>query len=716
MMCKIGSDYLDGFPDVEVERKIKLFENLDQSDGDVSFQFDVAETSKNARLLSYPVPDSTSKEVYHRIDCDLQDDSGVSLYVGFLRIERRVKREFISLSFFSGNSNWFGLIAGNLSDMDMSSYDREQTTTSIGASFMADEGLVYPLVDNGGLLTRSYKHIKVEDFIGAFYVKTVLKKIFTDSQIKLNGELFDDPLYQKLITLKNSKSQTEIDARSSYIHTSFTARTFATQTPVIWDDESTFPYRDGSQNNFNLVTGRYTADVRMILKVEVNLRSEDHPFEYVEEVYIYKNGVLNKMSRSPQGESISSVTSLVPMEPGDYVTIDTWFGGINPATYNIIDGTVKFTPNYIYKIFGDAVLPKWTKQQYVSNIFQLFNVITSFDSKTKTLTCNLFDKLKEKEPIDISRYVNIDEIDYTSFISSFGKKSKFSFDKVEFDEVKDYNIANYFDYGVGVINVDNDFLPEEENIIELEFAYPFSYINGVFDMSMERTNLIELDEGDSVEYTAVTDSSGVARFAIPDDIFLDNDLVRITDSTNTAYNGDWIINDVGSGYIEIEGLPFTANSTGTITKLNYTYNNSDDVYLLVNIPNYSVPKFSGFTSLRFETTNRTFYSVGYFSLLDTARQINIDYKQSLSFGDIQDPIFYQRTILETYWGLVSRVLNDPVKPICTGVMPANVYRSIDFLRPLLVKTLDTSNIYYSNLMSGYRSSYDPFRLELIKLP
>jgi hypothetical protein len=49
------------------------------------------------------------------------------------------------------------------------------------------------------------------------------------------------------------------------------------------------------------------------------------------------------------------------------------------------------------------------------------------------------------------------------------------------------------------------------------------------------------------------------------------------------------------------------------------------------------------------------------------------------------------------------------------VMPANVYRSIDFLRPLLIQTLDTSNIYYANLMSGYRSSYEPFRIELIKL-
>jgi hypothetical protein len=712
MMCKIGSDYLDGFPDVEVERKIKLFENLDQSDGDVSFQFDVPETSKNARLLSYPVPDSTSKEVYHRIDCDLQDDSGVSIYVGFLRIERRVKRELISLSFFSGNSNWFGLISGNLSELDMSQYDVEQNEANIIASWANTSGLTFPLVDAGALLSRSFKNVKIEDLVGALYVHTVITKIFNSATIKLTGELFEEPLYQKLITLKNSKSQTEIDARSAYIHTSLVSRTFATQTPVTWDDDSTFPYYNGG--NFNLVTGRYTADVKMNLKVEANLRSEDHPFQYVEEIYIYVNGVLRKLSRSPQGNAISTVTDLIPLNPGDYVTIDTWFGGIDPATFNIIDGTVKFTPNYIYKTFGDAALPSWTKQQYVSNIFQLFNVITSFDPKTKTLTCNLFEKLKEKEPIDISRYVTVEEVDYTSFVSYFGKKSKFSYNEIDFDEVGDYNLSNYFKYGVGAINVDNEFIPEEEDIINLEFSNPFSYINGIFDMSMDRMNLIELNEGDSQDFTSVTNAV-TARFNVPEDIWGVDDLMRITDSTNPNYNGEYSISAVGTGWVELFGLSFDTDATGTLTKLDYSYSNDDDVFLLVNIPSYSVPKFSGNDFIYLGVTEQSVWGLAYFSLLNTARQINIDYKQSLTFGEIQDPLFYQRTILETYWSLVSRVLNDPVKPICTGVMPANVYRSIDFLRPLIIQTLDTSNIYYANLMSGYRSSYEPFRIELIKL-
>lgn len=716
MMLKVANDYLDFDGIVEVEKKIKLFENLDSSDGDVSFGFEVPETSKNLRLLNYPVPDSISKSVYRRIDCDLQDDSGVSLYQGFLRIERRIKRDYISLGFFSGNSNWFGLISGNLQDMDMSAHDIEQTRANIVSSWANTSGLTFPLVDNGGLISRSFKQIKIEDLVGGFYVHTVFKKIFTDSQIKLRGELFDEPLYNKLITIKNSKSQGEVDNRSANVHTSSSVRIFSTRTKVTWDDDSNYPYYDGSQNNFDLPNSKYVPDVKMLLSVDATLQSEPHEFQYYNKIYIYVNGVSVKEAQSPQDQEIVSVKANILVEPGDDVEIWTWFGGIDPTTLNIIDGTVKFTPVFLYKTFGVAALPNWTKQDYVSSIFQVFNVITHFDPKTKTLTCNLFDKLKEKPPIDISRYVNVEDVDYSSFISSFGRQSTFSYSEVDFDEVKDYNIGNFFKYGQGYIPVNNDFLPETESVIESGFSNPFSYINGVFDMSMERTNLIELTEEESTDITSITDESGNARFAIDDDIFAVGDLVRITESTNPAYNGDWVVSAIDTGWIEAHGLSFDTDATATVTKVSFVYNSTDDVYLLVNIPLYEIDKFSGNDSIFFEDTIETAWGVAYFSLLNTNRQINIDYKQSLSFGAIEDPLFYQRTILQTYWSLVARVLNDPAKPICTGVMPYNVYNSIDFLRPVIIKTLETSNLYYFNLMSGYRSSYEQFRMELIKLP
>lgn len=718
MMLKVESEYLDFNGTVELEQKVKLFENLDSSDGDVSFQFDVEETSKNVRLLNYPIADHLTKSTYRRINCDLQDDSGVSLQVGFLRIERRIKRDRIALSFFSGNSNWFGLISGNLSELDMSQYDIDQTIANIESSWSNTEGIAFPLVDNGGLLTRSYPHVKIEDFVGAFYVKTVFKKIFQASYIKLQGELFEDPFYNALITLKNSKSQTEIDARSTYVHTSNSPDPNGGlgYTKMVFDDDFNFPYFDGSQDNFSLVDDRYTADVKMVVKADLTINETIVPGlvgEYRVAFYVNGVSVSELIFFTPKDPVVYS--ALISMEAGDYLEVYTY----NEAQISadpITDATLKITPNFVYKTFGTAAVPNWTKQEYVSAIFQVFNVITSFEPKTKTLTCNLFDKIKEKEPIDISEYVTVEETDFESFISSFGKKSTFSYNEVDFDEIKDYNIANYFKYGQGFLEVNNDFIPEEESVIESNFSNPLSYINGVFDMSMERLNLIELDEGDSTEITSVSDNGGIARFNIADDLFILGDLIRITESSNPAYNGDYIINAQATGYFELAGVGFDATATATVTKLNYTYNNSDDVFLLVNIPLYETSKFTGNPSILFEDEVKTSLGLAYFALLNTNRQINIDYKQSLSFGEIQDPLFYQRTILETYWSLVSRVLNDPVKLINTGLMPTNVYRSIDFLRPLMVKTLESSNLYYCNTISGYKSSYENFRIDTIKLP
>lgn len=719
MMLKVSNDYLDCDVDVEVERKIKLFEEIDSSDGDVSFAFDVEETNKNFRLLGIPHPDSISKLVYQRIPCDLQDDSGVSLYDGFLRIERRVKRDRISLSFFSGNSNWFGLISGNLIDMDMSQYDIEQTEANIISSWANTSGLTFPLVDHGGLLTRSYPQVKIEDLVGGFYVSTVFKKIFTDSQIKLTGELFEERLYHKLITVKNSKDQSEINARSSYVNkTSTTVLPFQVEVPILYDDDSTYPFNDGSQDNFDITTSTYTADVKVNLLLESTLVGISTGTFSVLLQTIFVNGVQVRIKGFgfPDGPEVTMSWSVqVPLNAGDVLEIRGFHTNADGDAASLIRGTLKITPTFIYKTFGGAALPNWTKQQYVSSIFQVFNVITSFDPKTKTLTCNLFDKLKEKTPIDISKYVTVEETDFTEFISSYGKNSTFSYKEIDFDNLKEYNIGNFFKYSQGAIQVDNDFIPENEEILSSDFSNPFSYLNSVFSMSMERTNLIELGEDESVTFDDVGDSSGDALFHISDDVFNIGDLVRIQNSTNSVYNGDWVVKTIPANHITVHGLPFDTAASGDIIKLSYEYSNSDDVFLMVNIPLYPSINFSD-ANILFETTIQTSWGLAYFSILDTAHQINIDYKQSLSFGEIQDPLFYQRTILETYWSLVSRVLNDPVKPICTILMPANVYRLIDFLRPLLIETEETRNVYYCNLISGYKGSYLPARLDAIKLP
>jgi hypothetical protein len=287
---------------------------------------------------------------------------------------------------------------------------------------------------------------------------------------------------------------------------------------------------------------------------------------------------------------------------------------------------------------------------------------------------------------------------------------------VDFPELKEYNQGKYFKYGQGVIEVNNDFIDTEADILESDFSNPVAYQSNVFDMSMERMNLIELEEGDNLDFTAVTDSSGVARFAIPEDIFEVGDLVRIRESLNTAYNGDWVVETVGAGWVEFTGLPFDTDTTGSMAKLDYVYSNDEDVFLVVNVPNYELYKFSGVPLFLLETASVSALAVGYFDIINTNKQINGDFLYSLSFGGIDDPAHYQITLTERYFDLLGRVLNDPVKLFSVAHLPLHVYDRLDFLSPVTIKTMDTTNRYYLNRITGYKESYLPCTLELIKLP
>jgi hypothetical protein len=722
MMLKIGSEYLDFNGGVELEKKNKLFEDIASVDGDVSFEFFVDDNSHNARLLSYPVPDSISKVVYHRINAELQDDSGVTLHSGFIRIERRVSRETLALSFFSGNSNWFGLISGHLSELDFSAYDVDQTQANIISSWSQTSGIVFPFLDNGGLVTRSAPEVKVEDFVGGFYVHTIFRKIFTSAGIKLQGELLDDWRYRNLVCISTSRDQSEIDARSMYAHkTENQVIALATLTDVTYDDDFTDPYFDGSNNSFNLATGEYTADVKMSLQIDSTLSY--HTTGITLGLFAQRflvNGVSVKskvIGTTANVVNTNSYSTTLNLEAGDVLKVEVFEDNGEGDAGTVLGGSLKITPLYIYRTLGQSAVPNWTQQEFVSNIMRIFNVLPSFEPKQGILTLNLFEKLKIKEPIDISSYVSDVQTDYTDFISDYAKRSILSYNEVEFEDLKLYNKGKIFKYGQGSIEVDNDFLGAEADILESDFSNPVDYVNAVFDASIGKTNLIELEEGEEVTFDDVADNgAGLAAFHISNEIFQVGDLVRIYDSTNVSYNGDYIVDQIPTGHVVFNTLAFDTAADGKIVKLNYKYSSDENVFLFINIPNYTVTKFAGGPIVWDDDTTIPSTALAYFDMINTGREVNLEFIYSLSFGGVEDPLRYMVDMVDSYFHLFSRVLNDPVKLNCTCAMPANVYRSIDFLRPLMVKTLETSNIYYGNKMSGYQSSYENFLFELVKLP
>jgi len=722
-MIKVSNEYLDFDDVIEMEKQIKLFEDISTTDGDFSYAFELQKTLHNTRLLQNPFPDSISKLVYQRIPAEILNDSGAVTYSGYLRIERIT--QVYECSFFSGNNNWFGMIGGQLQDLDFSVFDIDNNEITIVDSWDNTEGLVFPLLDNGPLITRSWAQIKIEDFVAGLYVKTIFKKVFTDAGIKIQGELLEDWRYQHLLCVANSKNEDLILSASSFVEKNVSqVIPFNTTVQVAWDNDSVIPYFDGSLNSFDLPNDQYIAPLKMTVMVNFSDVYLGTGFGGLVLTAIRVNGVNVRTVAVGAIENVETVCPLnvvLQLNIGDIITVHQNQTNADGDAGQILRGTIKITPTYIYRTIGSSVVPNWTKQQFVSNVLRIFNVLPSYEPGTHTLTLNLFEKIKGKPAIDLSQYISETEIDYQEFISDYGQNSRLSYSEVEYEQLKTYNKGKFLKYGQGNIEVGNGFLEPEKEILKSDFANPIAYNNPVFDASLELTNLIELEEGEEIQFPDVAnDGYGDAAFQDPNGIFLVGDLARIVDSSNEVYNGDWVVKSIPSGHVVFNGLPFDTAATGTIKKLNYKYSSNEDVFLFLNIPNYQVSRFSNasivFDSGGFYPIPLNNVALAYFDLINTGKQINHDFIYSLSFGEIDDPLRYQIGMIHSYFRLFSSVLNDPVKLISTCTVPYDVYNRIDFLSPIKIQTEETQNVYYLNRITGYKESYLDSEWQLIKLP
>jgi hypothetical protein len=708
MMLRVDNRYLDFTGEVDIERQVKLFEELDKTRGDFSYEFYIPDTHNNLSILELPFPDNASKRVYNNINCDIINESGEELYSGFLRIES-IRKGQIRCRFFSGNSNWMNLLTGDMTELDLSAYDQELTDTNIRARVSATDGIVFPLIDTGGLVSRSFRNLKAEDFVGCFYLKTLMKEVFQQSGLKITGELLNDPLFNQIVIATNTRSKIEIDRHSIYVGKNGSQSLPAASLANVQYNLQTNPYFIGEAVVFTSNT-TYEVQTDMIADIEA---SWDMATTVL--AILRWGGAKDFVSTvAPSGGALSVRNVHVKAGSTIQLNLNNLFGGSTTIT----GGTFKVTPRFIYKAFGGSSIPLWSKLDFVKNILGVFNCITDYDPFSKTVTLNLFDKLKDKTPIDLSEYLEIEDTDYSEFISNYGRNTSLSYTEGNDEDLREYNIATFNKYGQGIIEVDNDFIPESGEILESDFSTPISYINPIFDCSLEKISYVEMEDDKETEITEVTDFSGIPVFHVDADIVDVGDLVRI-ESREITYNGVYMVDSVAnetpgvSWVITVQGLTFEDDTTGSITKLVHNLTTDDNVYLLINSGQRDIEDFSKTQEdFYLEDTAYDTWSLGFFNLVANDTQFNSDYKQSLSFGPITDPLFYQRTLIETYWRGVANILNDPVMLKARGYIPDDVFRRLTPLTPVYLKTEETVNTYYINRIKGYR----PCEVELIKLP
>lgn len=712
MMIRTSSGgFLDFNGEIEVERQSKLFEALDETWGDYSYTFELPLTQNNITELGIPFPDNVSKLVYQKIDVDLVSESGEILYKGFLRIERIT--DVIETSFFSGNNNWMSVVSGiTLQELNLSRFDKEINATNIQASWTATEGTYFPVIDTGILSTRRKADLVREDFYPFMYMKTVVNQLFVKAGLKLTGDLLNDWRYNRAIITGGVSQDASIITRSSYA--SLSANQAIAEAdgpePIIFDDIVTAPYFDGSQGNFNPGLGRYTADVPMRLNVIGTASFSSASNVYRIAIRINGSPIFEEATT---GEENLTVEKSILLDTGDYVEI--YVEVLNTlGTANVTAATFKITPTFLYKTIGGEFLPRWTGAKLMSNIFSMFNCIVTFDSNSRTVTANLFEKIKSKPAIDISQYISgSPEIDYSDFIGSYGKKTRLIYQEYDFSE--QYNSLNEVPYGAKSIEVNNDFIDEESDAVELDFVASFQYENPGISTPVEQFDFFELDEGDQEDISSITDNSGQARVNVgSSQPFTAGDIVRI-ETEQSEYNGDWIIETIGVGWIEPKGMAYSVSSTGTATVMLPKVTGTDDAYILLAVPNRAVSDISNASEITLALTPLGTIGYAYFNLLDRGMAIN-GLTQSLSFGPVNDPLHYQQDLYTGYFRQFNAILNDPVMLKHIAHFPEHVFKELSVQTPIQIKSIDTTNFYYLNQTTGYKGSSWPCEIKLIKLP
>ena len=144
--------------------------------------------------------------------------------------------------------------------------------------------------------------------------------------------------------------------------------------------------------------------------------------------------------------------------------------------------------------------------------------------------------------------------------------------------------------------------------------------------------------------------------------------------------------------------------------MNFIYTDSDDVFIFHNVPLYSVANFSNRSPFKLEATDYGTLALAFYNIIDQGKQISKDFIYSMSFAEGD-----QISLVQQYFSLTSKVLNDPVKLFCTCTLPYYLFSQIDFLSPIVIRTEETQNVYYINRITGYKESYEPCVLECIKL-
>lgn len=741
MMIKVGDDYLEFDGDIYVEKQVFNFETLETA-GTFSYSFVVQPTSYNKRLLG--ILDISSNENASLIDnVQLLTDSGILLYIGYLIVENPIG---IECSFFSENNNFFTRITGNVTEVEqLNDYDKLLTEDNIIDSWTATEGIVYPLVDRGALRNRKDAFMKLRirnvrldqnDWQPFIHVKDVVKSIMRKSGLKMTGELIEDTTYNSLITTNNNiKAKLNIISDQNISVATETLQTipndYANAIKINFELSEDLPQFNSPLMNWDTGLMRWTASYECIFRFNFHFIVSDDTKEVHWE--IRRNGASGDQVFT-RDTSVTffyrdSATGEAHAQPGDYFELWAYVDTGTPGTVDIISGSLISEMKWTNMAFGRALVPNIKCRDFIKDIFNMFSVLAKYDPLTKTIETTLLKNVKNKQQVDLSQYVTkIQSINNFEFVSKYGQNNYLAYQAQDNEDIDIYNQNSSLPYGSGVITVPNRALEQSKDIVSLNFTAPFVYKNDAFGIYMILLDYVDYVITEGIfeqDVTSVTDSSGNAEFnysggsmEVINNNFVDDaegKLYSLSGASDGLSRGGIDENETTAQIIAVYLPNATIPNTFRFSASgdNGSVPESNAFWGIVRLEEMTNPIYNGdWEKVGYPSATHTNAGVAIFAKAQDGTDLDV-VRQGLSFGDITG--MNSLSLKDTYYSDVEKILNDPVKPLISMVIPENVYLGLDFTVPVRIETETLNGVFIINKCSGYRDSFTPCTFEPLKL-
>lgn len=684
---------------------------------DVSINFTIPNTSETRKILGYHGFNQNGNPAYSELPFSVSKNGNI-LAKGYIVITSDNGSE-LECFFVSGNT-WINNLNTSLKRFDYNQYtvypgdyiDVNRYTVS-STIYPKEYGIIFPIVDwayEGLKRTPKLKRIiyldewsakdYIPEMLPVVYLHTVMSEVAKQSNIKLEGDIFDDLIYKRIVITPETA---DLQWPDYFVNDSLVkANKLVTQSYTSGWTKLDFENRTYPNNEdlYDGLTSTYKAKYTGIYSVQTKLVA-DYNDNLSIRLYIDGSYVSNKQYASNARLGVGISNGYVYLEKGQTVEVymDSSYSDTIYADSSVsiqLTKSMFYDPIYYNYPAGpyipiNAIVPDIKAIDLIKFVVNYFGCVAYFDQYTQTLTINKSSVFKDI--IDWSDKVKSYQIDYNNEIA---QNNYIRFKDVDDYFIRSYNEINPIGYGNG--NITADRIKTEREIYTLPFAPTADIMNDGFNMQLPSVGLIKLSPKNTFQFTSVTNDAG---FPVLNGTFegFSNSIDQLVYVNGNTYNGYYLITGTSSTTIHLDA-EYIDTDSGTVSTVQKDLTNSESRILLVNGQTgfASISDIDGFYSPDNELIEWMPYA--WFYKQQTGKEID-NYKDSLAINDLVNANYGNRTISEAFYQKLTPAFQLPGLST-TMLIDEKTFQEFNFKKLVYLNTGAVNGYFFVEGINNYK--------------